>query len=513
MVERSISNSLRGFTTIEYLSFSLRPLKIEARGVVARGMEEDPDLYIELPELVADMKYLGPFRHRRLVLEDVTITNPSLRLDLEQGIPRLRTQQEPSFLSRILTGIIQSLLISDIQVKKGRVTDGGMRLLWKGRELRVQGLHARVAEQKTIVSCRTELVSPSEDIRLDSARVHITVPGVLTVTGTELSAEIRIRDAVLESPYLSSADMDLGARLSYNHTRKEIRLASLRVQMTALFPFGQAENPVDLTMEVEGFVDLEQEDLQASRLYVSIPDLASIRGSGNGALGPEPVVNFALGEGRLVPQNALVFLPENLQKDLPGVPSGAVAVTGKIHGEKKKRWQWTCDLDTRLTENEILLAGKDILFESLLSGTIRIRGPVPGVSVHSEITGKQTELQGDTWGLDPFGWRLTLDGTYPSFRIPAFEARIPQARLSVGGRDQTIENLHVQVKDGDIQLQEQSVSFPNIRLDSDLLKNLTLNATLRGPEIRLKAKGQEVGLTQCLRGMGLDYAGQYARKE
>ena len=83
MIERSLSASTGASCTIENLSYSFKPMVLEAGGILFKPLKPEKTFSMEIAFIRADMDVEGPWGHRTLILKDMQING--LYLDLFPG--------------------------------------------------------------------------------------------------------------------------------------------------------------------------------------------------------------------------------------------------------------------------------------------------------------------------------------------------------------------------------------------------------------------------------------------
>ena len=84
MVERSLSAYTGASCTIENLSYSFKPMDLEAMGILFKPLKPQKTFSMEIPFIKADMDVEGPWGHRSLVLKNMQTKGLSLDLFSER---------------------------------------------------------------------------------------------------------------------------------------------------------------------------------------------------------------------------------------------------------------------------------------------------------------------------------------------------------------------------------------------------------------------------------------------
>jgi hypothetical protein len=126
MIERSLSASTGASCTIENLSYSFKPMVLEARGILFKPLKPQKTFFMEIPLIRADMDVEGPWGHRSLVLKNLQIKGLYFDLFSERfkfpGI--LPAKRGPSFPAGMARGLIGLFFFRDLKFQSGELLDG-----------------------------------------------------------------------------------------------------------------------------------------------------------------------------------------------------------------------------------------------------------------------------------------------------------------------------------------------------------------------------------------------------
>ena len=108
MIERSLSASTGTSCTIENLSYSFKPMVLEAKGILFKPLRPQQAFSMEIPLIRANMDVEGPWGHRSLIIKNIQMNG--LYLDLfSEGLTFpgiLPVKRGPSFPSGMVRGTL-----------------------------------------------------------------------------------------------------------------------------------------------------------------------------------------------------------------------------------------------------------------------------------------------------------------------------------------------------------------------------------------------------------------------
>jgi len=126
MIERSLSASTGASCTIENLSYSFKPMALEAKGILFTPLKAKKTFSVEIRFIRADMDIEGPWGHRSLVLKNMQMNGLYLDLFSERfTFPDILPEKRgPSFLAGMARGLIGLFFFRDIRFQSGELLDG-----------------------------------------------------------------------------------------------------------------------------------------------------------------------------------------------------------------------------------------------------------------------------------------------------------------------------------------------------------------------------------------------------
>jgi hypothetical protein len=507
LVERSLSRATNTQVSIAALSYSLEPIRIRATGIVLKPFAEGEGLQMRIPRLDADMALEGPFGHRTLVIESLTVEDVSASLSGQVRLPPAAPAS--SFFSRAAKRLLQVFLFKDIRVRAVEVTGGPLTARLPDQEVEVGELRATGADDRGIeISFAARLLSPSEQISVRAPRVVITLDQVQSLAEPQLSSVLTARGATFESPELTATPVDLTGQLTYDHKQRELSFAG--VELTArghTLPrqAGGKPFPVNLRLTATGRFSLEDSRLEVPALHVSLEDVAEVKGAVHARLGPETRIELRVEEGSVFPSAMLAFLAqEEGQGRAPFNFEGPVGFSGEVSGLKEAgRWNFACDLQGRLSGNRFSYRTPGLRLDSMVSADFRAKGVLPFPEVSLSLEADRASFFGRGLELKTFSSQLSLHGRYPAFSLENLTARVPLAALTIGNRRVPVKDIRVRARGCRLDAEKRELSLPEIRFDSSLIRNLAISGEVGKGRVNVALKGNDVNLAGLARGLGL----------
>ncbi|MCJ7685851.1 MAG: hypothetical protein MUO68_16335, partial [Desulfobacteraceae bacterium] len=429
LIEKSIAQSTGASFEIKNLSYSLKPLRILAKGILFKPGEDLRGFYLEIPELIADMSLEGSFGHKCLTFKNLKIDGFSFRVSHDLLLPRIEQKPGgPSFLTRIVKRLIALFLFRDIRFQAAQIVNGNMVAQIKDQTVRISGIHAHLnADNLVEISCEMRFQWPSQKINFMAPHILITTDHAISLVDPKISCLLTATRAVFQSPGANADNVGVTARLIYDHNSKKVAFEPLDLVLEGAvlkqIPETRSD-PLNLHLKTQGFFDLGNNKLSASHFHLGINEIFGLKGSLNVSFGSETHVGIELLDGHLLPQKMMPFVPVELRSQMePVVLSGPVTFHGKIDGMKANaQWDWGYDLHAGLKENRFSYAAGEMKVSGSITGDIRGKGELNGIGISARIKGDKITFSGKGVALKPFTMGLSISGKYPVFEIEELKA-------------------------------------------------------------------------------------------
>jgi len=548
-IEKSIARSTHTSFRIEKLSYSLKPLRIRAEGIMFEPGKDLRGFHLEIPELTADMNLEGAFGSKSLTFKKLKIDGFSCRVSHDMVLPKIESKPKtPSLLVSVVKRLAAFFLFRDIRFQAAQISNGHMVAQTEEQTVRLSGINAHLNTDHLVeISCEALFEWPSREICFTAPHLLITTDRAISLVDPEMRCHMTAKEAAFQSPdaniksmgvmakvifnrtqknlAIDLADIHFGdmslkspdasvrkieakAKLIYNHNLKKVTFEPLHVLFrgAVLNQASETESsPLNLNLRTQGSFDLGKTELDVARFHLTVSDVAGFKGKINAGFGTKTVFRLELSDGHLLPQKALSFVPSELKAQLESVTlSGPVLFHGKIDGIKaKNEWDLDCDFQARLKGNRFSYVTGEMKVNSNITGDIRVQGKVPEIKVAVKMKGDETAFSGKGVALQPFTAGLTVSGKYPVFEIEELKANVPHAKVVAGEKEIQVDDIRVNIRKGTINAKKRSVHVPEIRLESSLLTNLLLALRVEGERVAVAIQGKQTNLMKSAQALNL----------
>jgi hypothetical protein len=233
IIERSLSASTGASCTIENLSYSLKPMVLEAKGISFKPLKAGRAFSMEIPFIRADMGVEGPWGHRSLILNNIQISGVYLNLFSDgfgfSGI--LPAKKSSSFPAGMIRDLIGFFFFRDIRFDSAELLDGSVSAIVSDQSIRAHGIHAAAGADKPFS------VSFALDVKNSIRHMNFTVPNVdiffdktVDIKDLKLSGTLQFQDMRLQDPELAIQKADAASKFTYAHTQKTFKFEDFKVQ-------------------------------------------------------------------------------------------------------------------------------------------------------------------------------------------------------------------------------------------------------------------------------------------
>ncbi len=510
LVEGVLSDATGASVVLGRLDYALDPFHVAAEGISLRPGERFLGIHLEAPNFRADLSSEGPFARKTLVIEYLELSDFSCRILKDAKMPSLTEREKsPSFFSGLLKRLVALFVFRDIRIQQVAVLGGNLTLQTSESTLEATQIEARLNKDHRIeISLGLSLAWPSKMVRLSIPSLQVKTDKVLSLTNPEIRGRVIIAKAALESPFTDLKDSRLATTLIYKHDQGKVDFKGLNLTLPAASiksNDGKNAVPIEIVLDGDGMFNIEHFLLAMHPLKVVMTDGLEFSGGLDAALGPENRISVDVDTCRLVPLELMRLAPSRIRERMGLVElRGSIGLTGSVQvQEEGDGWAWDTNLTARLEKNPFDLNTDQMQLTGQLTGTIQGRGRVPDVAMSATVSGEQIVASVAGVELKPSTADLTIVGTYPVFEVKDISAQIQSMRAMLGKEAYHLNDIHMEMGRGRINVATQRVSFPKIQLDSSQLKALTFSLHSEKGQRKIEFSGQDTGFAQWAGTLGL----------
>ena len=233
MIERSLSASTGASCTIENLSYSFKPMFLEAREILLKPLKSQKTFYVKIPFIRADMDVEGPWGHRTLVLKNMQMNGLYLDLFSEgstfPGI--LPAKRGPSLTVKMARGIIGLFFFRDIRFQSGELLDGHISAATGDQIFQVQRIHSRVSADKPLsLSFALDVKNSSSNMNFSAPNVNILGSHTFNINDLKFSGTLQSQDMKLQGSGLGIQKINVLSKVTYSHGPKTFDVENLNLR-------------------------------------------------------------------------------------------------------------------------------------------------------------------------------------------------------------------------------------------------------------------------------------------
>ncbi len=231
--ERSLSASTGASCTIENLSYSLKPMVLEAKGISFKPLRAGQAFSMEIPSTRVDMDVKGPWGRRSLILKNIQISG--LYLDLFSDGFRfpgiLPAKKGSSFPSRMVRDLIGFFFFRDIRFQAAELLDGSVSAVMGDQAIRAHRIHAAAVAGKALsLSFALDVKNSIRHMNFTAPNVNILLDKTFDIKDLKFSGTLQSHGMRLQDPQLALQKADASSQFKYTHTQKTLKFEDLKVQ-------------------------------------------------------------------------------------------------------------------------------------------------------------------------------------------------------------------------------------------------------------------------------------------
>jgi len=522
LIEKSVSSSIGASFTVKDLSYSIKPMSIQAQGIIVKPGKNQNDFHLEVSNFRADADLVGRFGQKSFLVKNIMIGSFSARFSEKMPSPEITRKQSappslsektplpeitpkqsgPSFFSRVFKEIIGLFLFREVRFGVAEVVNGEIAFKSEDQRVDVKGIQAKFDPEHGIsISSSARVEWPRDKMRLTVSHVHFTTDQAISLADPEIRGLLKAQETTFESPDVNVQRIELTSTLIYDHNRRSIGFdpVGLRFEGVALkHEVGKEPISTDLELSAKGFFDLQKNHVDVSQFRLSAGDLLDFKGQLNLDFGTQSLVQIKRLDGHILSEKCLAFLHHTVGEKLaPLSLSGPVSLSGNVEGTKvQQAWQWHGDMEAQLTQNRFSYVSEQMQLKGRVTGNIRGEGQFPDMNISVGLKGYDATLLGKGVELKPFKASLLLSGKHPLYLIEEITVEVPQAVFAMGKEDVQVSDVEMNLRQGSINVEEGSVALPEVNLTSSLLRNLRLSLAVDEKGVAMELTGKDVRLIE-----------------
>jgi len=504
-IEKSVSKSTQSTCTIKSLSYSLKPLSLQAAGITLRPMDPHQGVHLQIQDLHAAMDLSGPFGNKTLTFKGLKIGGFSGQVTEKGTLAGLKLKKEgPSLFSRILRWLVARFIFRDITFRAVEVVHGHITAEFEDVTLIADGIRGELnSEHQISVSASIQMKDPSQNPGFSAPQVHLKTHSAISLVDPEIMGTLTIKNATYQNHDMSMEDIDSKVEFTYSHKQKAFffKTADLLIAGVALKQDPDLQIPtMSLHLKTAGLFSLREKTLKASGIELNLHDTLQLKAALDMGLGDPKNFRLQVLDTHFLAQEIIPLLPEKIKGPLAPISlSGPIQLRGSVDGMREKgRWHLNCDLQSFISKSHITYRMGHIRVESEVRGSIGVKGHFPHIDIEAKLEGDKTMVSGTWIKPEAFNVGLYLLGKHPVYQIKDVSVRVPRAKLQVGTKDIPLEHLQLKIRRGRVDAQERRVIVPEMEFDSSLLKNLLIALELDRQKLSLELQGKDVRLMESL---------------
>jgi hypothetical protein len=232
-IERSLSASTGASCTIENLSYSFKPMFLEAKGILLKPLKPNKTFSVKIPFIRADMDIEGPWGHRTLILKNIQMNGLYLDLFSEgftfPGI--LPAKRGPSFPAGMARGLISLFFFRDIKFGSGELLDGRISATMGDKAFQAHRINAGFSADKPLfLSFALEVKNVSRNMNFTAPNVNILGGTTFDINDLKFSGTLESQDMRLKDPELGIQKIKVLSKFTYRHGPKNLDVENLKVR-------------------------------------------------------------------------------------------------------------------------------------------------------------------------------------------------------------------------------------------------------------------------------------------
>ncbi|MFZ0449414.1 MAG: hypothetical protein WAL98_09230 [Desulfatiglandaceae bacterium] len=501
LVEKFVSSSIGASLSIQRMTYSHKPLKLELEGVHVGPGKTAKGFSLDVPSVTTDFSFEGSWGHRTLVVRNILVPGFTSHISENPELPGVRKKPaKPSFLGGLLRRLFVFFVFRDLRLQSAEIHNGLVSARLGERTLRADHIRATLeAGQPVELFCEIRAAWPSQGMKLFLPLVHLTADRKLSFDDPAFNGFLSLKGALFESPMAGIRDLEARASLLYQVREKKLSFRNAEVVSGWMNYKKGVQEKISLPgvrITTGGEVYFGNKTLRADPLHVTLGDGLQFEGLLNAGFGTQPEIGVKILKSSFFPERLRSLLPREI-KVPPVTLTGPLNLTGNIkglcNGNGENAWIWKGDLHAGFRQNHLSFVSSSVRGSGMIAGKVSAKGTFPDIRVSGAVNASDILLSGIGLDLKPLRVSFSFSGSYPKYDIMNLSALISSAGLVYKGRELLIRDMKLKAADGKADAVKRTLSLPAIHMDSSLLKNLEASLNVDRSEIAVKLKGRETG--------------------
>ncbi len=510
LLEKSISSAAGAPCTIRELSYSLNPLRLQAKDILMSPGQGLTGLRLEIRLLRADMTLEGAFGKKTLIVQRIEIESPVLHINREWGLPSIpESKGGGSLLGRAARALTAFFFFRDIRLEEVSLSGGEAVALLEDLRIKANNIHAGLSPDRLLnLTCGLHAEWPSRETRLEVPDLRITTDQAISLTNPVIKGRISTVKASFEGPEGRIKRASLNTEFLYRMEARTLDLQSTGLDLDGLTLIYQSERlpfPEAIRIRAEGSFDIQEKSFELPLLTIFSRDILDLKSSLAAKAGPRPGAELEIFNATFRPDSFLSILPAQIKEGFKPVHlTGPVSISGSVSGRREGRGlDLTGDLEVKFSENSYKYTSSPMTLAGILTGTLKARGRFPDIKLSVEATSNNTTITGVNIGHKPSLISVSLSGEYPRLTINRVSIHCPSLDLQLKEKGLPVKDIKLDISRGLMDIQEGSIILPDILFDSSLMGNVKMSLKSMKDSLVFSIQGKETRLIKTALATGI----------
>ncbi len=506
LVEKAVSRATGGIFSIQHLNYSLNPIRINAKGIAFQPAGGRNGFSAKVQDFSTDCFLSGPFGRKTLHFKSLNVNGFEYRV--REGGTAVSTNPENeghSFLNSMVRFFVSFFFFEDFRIEAGGIREGLVIARWDGRKIQISSLSVNLNNDHLMDIRGGILIDlPTENTNISIPDFHVETTSAISLADPRIDFTLEIPDGNLRSSNITVENIRARGTLHYDHLKQKMTVTglSLSLKETRLKKLPQTEKvPLHITFSAAGDMDFRKRKATFNGLSLNVKKRLQFNGTLNTNFGHQPNFELIIGEGRGFTRQLMSLLP----RGVPGKSGdfnifGPVDFSGTFRGlVNRGQWAFDCNMEGNMKNSPVSYRNQKIHINGLMTAQVAIQGPISNLKLSGKLAGNQMAFKEKRLSMKAAEGAFNFSGTYPYFDIRNLSCRIPEITHLTEKKAFSVENMVIGSTKGRVNVLNQSLNFPEIKLKSSLLSNILAALQMNGDGLMLTLKAKEAGLIRTAR--------------